>query len=73
VQGERINYPGLVLRAVQLMLKASQKTRISNPYGWLWSCLHGNGDGKSPWVQLLSSEEESDMGRMASSCMDQPP
>lgn len=58
LQGEKINYPELVLRAVKLMLKASQKHRIVNPFGWLWSCLHGNGDGTTPWVQLLTAEEE---------------
>jgi hypothetical protein len=58
LQGEQINYPELVLRAVKLMLKASQKHRIVNPFGWLWSCLHGNGDGTTPWVQLLTAEEE---------------
>jgi hypothetical protein len=58
LQGEKINYPELVLRAVKLMLKASQKHRIVNPFGWLWSCLHGNGDGTTPWVQLLTADEE---------------
>jgi hypothetical protein len=56
--GEKINYPELVLRAVRLMLKSSQKKRILNPFGWLWSCLHGNGDGTTPWVQLITAEEE---------------
>jgi hypothetical protein len=59
---EKINYPELVLRALQLMLKASEKTRITNPFGWLWTCLHGNGDGTTPWVQLLTAEEESNIG-----------
>ena len=56
---EKIHYPELVLRALQLMLKASEKTRIANPFGWLWTCLHGNGDGTTPWVQLLTADEES--------------
>jgi hypothetical protein len=55
---EKVNYPELVLRALRLMLKASENTRISNPYGWILSCLHGNGDGTLPWVQLMTSEEE---------------
>jgi len=59
---EKIHYPELVLRALQLMLKASEKTRIANPFGWLWTCLHGNGDGTTPWVQLLTADEESKVG-----------
>jgi hypothetical protein len=62
---EKINYPELVLRALRLMLKASQKTRIVNPFGWMWSCLHGNGDGTTPWVQLLTAEEEQSFGSVA--------
>lgn len=58
LQGDKVNYPELVLRAVLLMLKASEKHRILNPFGWLWSCLHGNGDGTTPWVQLLTPDEE---------------
>jgi hypothetical protein len=61
---EKIHYPELVLRALQLMLKASEKTRIANPYGWLWTCLHGNGDGTTPWVQLLTADEESNIGNI---------
>jgi hypothetical protein len=59
---EKIHYPELVIRALQLMLKASEKTRIANPFGWLWTCLHGNGDGTTPWVQLLTAAEESNVG-----------
>jgi len=55
---EKVHYPELVLRALRLMLKASENTRISNPYGWMLSCLHGNSDGTLPWVQLLTLEEE---------------
>ncbi|MBX2991490.1 MAG: DUF4373 domain-containing protein [Bacteroidetes bacterium] len=55
---ETINYPELVLRAVRLMLRSSERKRIQNPIGWLWSCLHGTGDGTTPWVQLLSADEE---------------
>ena len=58
---EKIHYPELVLRALQLMLKASGKTRIANPFGWLWSCMHGNSDGTTPWVQLLTAKEESNI------------
>ena len=61
---EKIHYPELVLRALQLMLKASEKTRIANPFGWLWTCLHGNGDGTTPWVQLLTADEESNIGNI---------
>ncbi|MGB2867274.1 MAG: DUF4373 domain-containing protein [Bacteroidota bacterium] len=60
--GEKIHYPELVLRALSLMLRASEKTRIANPFGWMWSCLHGNGDGTTPWAQLLTAEEESNIG-----------
>ena len=61
---EKIHYPELVIRALQLMLKASEKTRIANPFGWLWTCLHGNGDGTTPWVQLLTADEESNIGNI---------
>jgi hypothetical protein len=61
---EKIHYPELVLRALQLMLKASEKTRIANPFGWLWTCLHGNGDGTTPWVQLLTADEESNISNI---------
>jgi hypothetical protein len=60
--GEKVHYPELVMRALKLMLKSSEKTRIVNPFGWLWSCLHGNGDGTTPWVQLLTAEEEQSLG-----------
>lgn len=56
--GKKIQYAELVVRALRLMLKASEKTRITNPFGWAWSCLHGNGDGTLPWVQLLTADEE---------------
>ncbi len=56
--GEKLNYPELVLRALRLMLRSSQKTRIVNPLGWLWTCLHGSGDGTAPWVQLTTAAEE---------------
>ena len=53
------SYPQVVRRAVGMMLQASLKKRITNPYGWLWTCLHGNAGGTSPWVQLATLEEES--------------
>jgi hypothetical protein len=62
LNNNRINYPELVLRAVRLMLRSSEKKRIQNPTGWLWSCLHGNGDGTTPWVQLLTVDEENSVG-----------
>ena len=62
--GEKIHYAELVLRALRLMLKASDKARIANPFGWMWSCLHGNGDGTLPWVQLLTADEENTFGAL---------
>ena len=56
--GEKINYPELVLRALRLLLATTTKGKIENPFGWMWTCLHGNGNGTKPWVQLLSTEEE---------------
>lgn len=64
--GEKIHYAELVLRALRLMLQASEKSRISNPFGWMWTCLHGNGDGTLPWVQLLTAEEEQSTGSVES-------
>jgi hypothetical protein len=62
--GEKTHYAELVLRAVRLMLKASEKTRITNPFGWMWTCLHGNGDGTHPWVQLLTADEENSVASL---------
>ncbi len=56
--GEKINYPELVMRALRLMLVTNAKAMVVNPFGWMWSCLHGNGNGAKPWVQLLTAEEE---------------
>jgi hypothetical protein len=61
---EKLNYPELVLRAVRLMLRSSEKTRITNPFGWMWTCLHGNGDGTLPWVQLLTANEENSIASL---------
>ena len=58
ILGEKINYPELVMRALNLLLKKCEKSKVNNPFGWLWTCLHGNGNGKTPWVQLLTSDEE---------------
>ena len=62
--GEKINYPELVLRALRLLLATNVKGKIENPFGWMWTCLHGNGNGTKPWVQLLTVEEENGMGRV---------
>ncbi len=62
--GENVHYAELVLRAVRLMLRSSEKSRITNPFGWMWTCLHGNGDGTLPWVQLLTAEEENTLGAL---------
>jgi len=61
---EKVNYPELVLRALRLMLRSSERTRITNPFGWMWSCLHGNGDDTLPWVQLLAADEENTLGAL---------
>jgi hypothetical protein len=58
VVGGELSYPEVVLRAVQLMLDASMRTRIRSPMAWLWCCLHGDGKGKGPWAQLTTAEEE---------------
>jgi len=56
--GGKPDFPGLVIRALNLMLEASKKQRIQNPFGWVWSCLHGTPEGKPPWVHLLTAPEE---------------
>ncbi|MGB6034483.1 MAG: Lin1244/Lin1753 domain-containing protein [Bacteroidota bacterium] len=55
--GGRRNYPLLVYRAVRLMLITSEKSRITNQFGWLWACLNGR-NGSPPWVQQITSEEK---------------
>jgi hypothetical protein len=52
------SYPQVVRRAVGMMLDASRRKRITNPFGWLWTCLHGNAGGTTPWVQLATAGEE---------------
>jgi hypothetical protein len=54
-RGEVVTYPSLVIHAVRLMLEASERSRITNPIGWLWTCLHGRGDGAEPWVLRSAS------------------
>jgi len=56
--GEKINYPELILRALSLLLSTNAKGKIDNPFGWMWTCLHGNGNGTKPWVQLITASEE---------------
>ncbi len=55
--GER-SYPSLLYRAVRLMLRASEKSRIMNQSRWLWACLNGS-EGSPPWVHQQTVEEES--------------
>lgn len=45
--GEKVHYPELILRSLKLMLKSSEKSRIINPFGWMWTCLHGNEIGRA--------------------------
>jgi len=59
VQGGETRYAELILRAIRLMLTSSERHRITNPFGWVWSCLHGCGDGTAPWVGLMTAAEES--------------
>ena len=51
--GGSIRFPELVVRALKLMLQASEQRRIANPAGWIWSCLHGNLEGTGPWIQMM--------------------
>jgi hypothetical protein len=53
------SYPQVVRRAVRMMLESSRRKRVTNPFGWLWTCLHGNAGGTPPWVQLATAAEES--------------
>jgi hypothetical protein len=54
---EDVRYPDLVVRAIELMLKASEKTHLSNPFGWVWACLNSVGGGGTPWGGLIESKE----------------
>jgi hypothetical protein len=58
---DKISYPEIVIRALSLMLKTLENKKIANPFGWIWTCLHGNGNGVKPWVQLLTAEEENNV------------
>ena len=51
--GGLASYPEIVLQALRQMLEASEQRRIANPAGWIWSCLHGNGEGTGPWIHML--------------------
>lgn len=57
ITGGRPDYPLLLYRAVRLMLAASEKSRITNQFGWLWACLNGT-DGSPPWVQQITPQEK---------------
>jgi hypothetical protein len=46
-------YGELVLQALKLMLETSERRRIANPAGWIWSCLHGSAEGSGPWIGAL--------------------
>jgi hypothetical protein len=58
ILGLGVTYPRIVCRAVQLMLEASARKRIANPFGWIWTALNGNGEGTAPWVNMLTADEE---------------
>jgi len=48
--GKDIHYADLVLRALRDLLKAHQAGTITNPFGWIWTCLHGTRDGGRAWI-----------------------
>jgi hypothetical protein len=56
--GGKPDFPRLVIRALNLMLEASKKQRIQNPFGWVWSCIHGAPGGIAPWVHLATVSKE---------------
>ncbi len=56
--GGRPDFPAVVLRALGLLLEASTNRRIDNPFGWVWSCIHGTPEGMPPWVHLRTAAEE---------------
>lgn len=51
--GGSARYADVVLRALRLMLEASEQRRIANPAGWIWSCLHGSPEGGRPWIHRV--------------------
>jgi hypothetical protein len=53
VSGKETHYCDLVLRALRELLKASKSSAIENPFGWLWTCLHGSGNGRGAWIETL--------------------
>jgi hypothetical protein len=55
----RPDFPALVIRGLRLMLEATTKQRIQNPFGWVWSCIHGTPEGMPPWVHQTTALEES--------------
>ncbi len=57
VEGRVVEYPEIVLRAARRMLESSQKTRVANPVGWIWTCLHGNGGTGTAWLTPVSSND----------------
>jgi len=52
----------LVLQALKLMLETSERRRIANPAGWIWSCLHGSAEGSGPWIQAMRRNGSSPTG-----------
>lgn len=55
-------YGELVLQALKLMLETSERRRITNPAGWIWSCLHGSAEGSGPWIQAMRRNGSSTAG-----------
>lgn len=52
----------LVVQALKLMLETSERRRIANPAGWIWSCLHGSAEGTGPWIQAMRRNGTSSAG-----------
>ena len=52
----------LVLQALKLMLETSERRRIANPAGWIWSCLHGSAEGSGPWIHATRRNGSSATG-----------
>lgn len=67
--GGDASYGELVLRAVRLMLRASQKRRITNPTGWLMASLRGGGPAGIPWAAYATAEEECQVPHMRRSAV----
>ena len=60
--GAAAGYGELVLQALKLMLETSERRRIANPAGWIWSCLHGSAEGSGPWIQATRRNGSSATG-----------